>query len=240
MSYEDVPVLVVGELSGLAQACWSVLSVHGFSAKLCELDSELLERQSSTVIVVADDAPTTVIDVVTAIRRRGLVQPVLVVTSNDLAPHISVHAFGAGADDCVYPYHPREVVARVELLLRRVHVSKSSELTRAERAILDCLQRHPGQWLSSGEIIREAMGTAHTSDTSLVRVHVHKIRKKLGPLSARIVSRRGLGYMWRSESSRPEADDEHSPTPSGTADLTSGWTAKASPALAEPLVAACY
>lgn len=69
-------------------------------------------------------------------------------------------------------------------------------LSKTELAVLRCLVMHEPRWLTSGAIIAATLGTAHTTDTSLIRVHVHAIRKKLGPLGKHVQSRRGRGYRF--------------------------------------------
>jgi DNA-binding response OmpR family regulator len=69
-------------------------------------------------------------------------------------------------------------------------------LSKTELAVLRCLMKNESRWLTSDAIIAASLGTAHTSDTSLVRVHVHAIRKKLGALGKHVQSRRGLGYRF--------------------------------------------
>ena len=69
-------------------------------------------------------------------------------------------------------------------------------LSRTEFALLTVMAQTPTRWVSAQELIQSALGTHHRSETSLVRVHVHNMRKKLGPLSVIIESRRGRGYRY--------------------------------------------
>jgi DNA-binding response OmpR family regulator len=78
-------------------------------------------------------------------------------------------------------------------------------LSKTELAVLRCLMKNESRWLTSDTIIAASLKTAHTSDTSLVRVHVHAIRKKLGALGEHVQSRRGLGYRFLSSIRRPNA-----------------------------------
>lgn len=70
-------------------------------------------------------------------------------------------------------------------------------LSRTERALFMVLATEPDRWINARELVSGALGTHHRSGTSLVRVHVHNIRKKLGSLSCMIESRRGRGYRCR-------------------------------------------
>ena len=69
-------------------------------------------------------------------------------------------------------------------------------LSRTELALLTAMVRQPTRWVSAQELIETAIGTHHRRETSLVRVHVHNMRRKLGPLSVIIESRRGCGYRY--------------------------------------------
>jgi hypothetical protein len=67
-------------------------------------------------------------------------------------------------------------------------------VTPAECHLLRVLLASRGQWLSSHELKRRAFGPEHRSQDSLLRVHVHKLRRKLDEISVRIESIRGRGY----------------------------------------------
>jgi hypothetical protein len=86
---------------------------------------------------------------------------------------------------------PNELVLRIE--------GKAVTLTRTQFSILSYLIQNEGRWVTTGELIREVLGTHHQPDTSLVRVHVHAIRRRLGVRSPWLESdrRRARGYRWR-------------------------------------------
>jgi DNA-binding winged helix-turn-helix (wHTH) protein len=100
---------------------------------------------------------------------------------------------------------PNDFVLRID--------GKSVTLTRTQFSILAYLIQNDGRWVTTGELIREVLGTHHQPDTSLVRVHVHAIRRRLGNCATWLESdrRRARGYRWRqSEVECDEAKQESS------------------------------
>lgn len=83
-------------------------------------------------------------------------------------------------------------------------------LTRTQFSILAYLIQNEGRWVTAGELIRQVLGTHHQPDTSLVRVHVHAIRRRLGTRSAWLESdrRRARGYRWRQAAANREEGEE--------------------------------
>lgn len=86
---------------------------------------------------------------------------------------------------------PAELALRVE--------GSVVTLTRTQFSILSYLIHNAGRWITTGELIRQVLGTHHQPDTSLVRVHVHAIRRRLGARAVWLESdrRRARGYRWR-------------------------------------------
>ena len=118
---------------------------------------------------------------------------------------------GVGADDYIgKPFSPREVVARVNAVLRRPRPSKTSgsgepaeerdfgdvridpvarevwvrgrkvSLTRTEFDILDVLSRQPKAALTRRQIIDQVWNAEWVGDDHVVNVHVGNLRRKLG------------------------------------------------------------
>lgn len=67
-------------------------------------------------------------------------------------------------------------------------------LTKREYEVLDYLRRQAGRWVPSEEIAQRVFRSVRHRQSTLVRVHIHAIRQKLGPARSLIESERGRGY----------------------------------------------
>jgi DNA-binding response OmpR family regulator len=71
-------------------------------------------------------------------------------------------------------------------------------LTRTQFSIFSYFYENRGRWVTPNELIRHVLGTHHQPDTSLVRVHIHAIRRRLGQGAIWLESdpQRVRGYRW--------------------------------------------
>lgn len=87
----------------------------------------------------------------------------------------------------------------IDFAARSVYVDDSEiALTPTEFDVLACLARRAGEVVSTPELI-EAVWGAWYGPTDHVFVHVHHIRRKLGPCGRLIVTKRKAGYLLRRE-----------------------------------------
>jgi DNA-binding response OmpR family regulator len=78
--------------------------------------------------------------------------------------------------------------------------SSSCQLTRREFEIFSYLVERQGGIASESEIVKHVFGTHHETESSLVRVHIHAIRTKLGDMASCIERVRGAGYRMKPDS----------------------------------------
>ena len=160
------------------------------------------------------------LEIVRELRAEPLTHdlPVLILTARS-AEMDKLLGFEQGADDYLTkPFSPRELVARVKSLLRRVrpsgpgpateagplrvdheaHVASCGgvplDLTPREFDLLAFLVRHPGRALSREELLRKVWGYDFVGETRTVDVHVRRLRAKLGAHDGLIETVLGAGY----------------------------------------------
>ncbi|KDR42742.1 response regulator transcription factor [Caballeronia glathei] len=159
--------------------------------------------------------------IVAAMRNAGIDTPVLLVSSmSDVDER--VRGLRAGGDDYLAkPFSPDEMLARVEVLLRRKPLSHAAEtslhvgalelnlikrcarfegqefdLQPTEYRVLEFMMRHPGQVLTRTMIFEAVWGGRFDPGTNLIDVHIGRLRKKLDGLASQPLIRtvRGSGY----------------------------------------------
>jgi DNA-binding response OmpR family regulator len=163
------------------------------------------------------------LEMLTRRRRDGDATPVLLLSGLSGVDD-RVVGLEHGADDYVTkPFDARELVLRVEALLRRgpfdvkhapvkleagglvldeaAHTARYrdrvEELTPREFALLSFLAQRPGHPFGRRELLRRVWGWTF-GDDSTVMVHIRRLRKKLEDDPAQpelIVNLRGTGYM---------------------------------------------
>lgn len=141
--------------------------------------------------------------------------PVLFVTAKDNIQD-KIKAFTGGAEDyIVKPFETLELIARVNVILRRVHKNSRLveidhikvdldghkvydhetlvEITPQEFGLLEALVRNRNLALSREKLLELAWDYAYEGDSRTVDVHIQKLRKKLG-LENRIKTVYKYGY----------------------------------------------
>lgn len=155
------------------------------------------------------------LEILAALRAMGNGMPVLIASARDTVADRIV-GLEAGADDYMLkPFDLDELVARVRALLRR-HAGSASPLLRCgaivvdpmrrtvhkdgaivdlsatEFAVLEALMQRPDTVLSRAQLEESVYGWGDEVASNAIEVHLHNLRRKLGPTSIRNV--RGVGY----------------------------------------------
>jgi DNA-binding response OmpR family regulator len=208
---EDDTMLGRGMRQGLADAGFAVDWVTDGRAAELALANGVYDLALLDLGLPGKDGMTLLAE----LRGRHDALPVLIVTARDsVADRIA--GLNAGADDYVLkPFDLDELVARVRALLRRRagaagpvlecggivldpvrrEVRKDGQevpLSAREFALLEALMQRPGAVLSREQLEDTVYGWGEEVGSNAVEVHLHKLRRKLGPDTIRNV--RGVGY----------------------------------------------
>jgi two-component system alkaline phosphatase synthesis response regulator PhoP len=160
------------------------------------------------------------------IRQAGLITPILMLTARGQTSD-KVNGLKIGADDYVTkPFNMRELMARVEALLRRAPIrpaanagvfefgsvrvdlvgteatrdGKAVNLSAREFQLLRYFIERRGATLSRDELLKQVWGYSAEIYTRTVDVHVASLRQKLedDPKQPKLIlTVQGLGYKFR-------------------------------------------
>ena len=209
---EDDSLLGDGLRAGLRQLGFQVDWVRDGEAAERELRAQPYEAAVLDLGLPRKDG----LDVLGAIRRSGILTPVLVLTARDTVPD-RIRGLDRGADDSVVkPVDLHELAARLRALVRRAH-GQPQECLSAQDVVLDPAARSVRQAgepvalstrefdllqtfmlsadrvLSREQLEQQLYSWGQEVESNAVEVHVHNLRRKLG--AALIHTVRGVGYM---------------------------------------------
>ena len=158
------------------------------------------------------------LEVLQAWRARGMNLPVLILTARDSWAE-RIDGLRAGADDYLTkPFHPEELLLRVQGLLRRSHgheprptlqaagltldestqqVSgpglEAVDLSASEFRLLRCLMLHAGKLVSKSRLMEHLYDNEAERESNVIEVQINHLRRKIGRDA--IETRRGQGYV---------------------------------------------
>jgi two-component system response regulator RegX3 len=220
-------ILVVEDESSFSEALEFLLGKEGFSVITAATGTEALKKfeQGGIDLILLDLMIPEIsgTEVCRQIRSKSKV-PIIMLTAKDSEVD-KVVGLEIGADDYVTkPYSARELVARINAVLRRntgdgitsdpgvmtVHgirmdidrhqVSVNGipiSLPLKEFELLEFLMRNAGRVLTRIQLIDRVWGSDYVGDTKTLDVHIKRIRAKIeiDPADPKIIQTvRGLGY----------------------------------------------
>ena len=252
-------VLIVEDEPAIAESLDYALRREGFATQTAGTFAKAEAARTWPTLIILDlmlpDGNGG--DLLRMLRAELRSTPVIVLSSRESeADRIS--ALEGGADDYVTkPFSPREVVARVRAVLRRMapgqtepepllHVDrsgrranfsgKSLELTRVEFDLLALLSDNPSHVYTRAEFIASVWGDGFAITDRTIDSHIKSLRRKLtdaGAPAGLIQTVRGVGYRMASPDDLPAhdlmTDDAGTPSDSGAAS-DPGVTSESAPA----------
>ncbi|HNW64217.1 MAG TPA: winged helix-turn-helix domain-containing protein [Piscinibacter sp.] len=208
---EDDPLLGDGLRAGLRQLGFVVDWVRDGVAAERELNDGGHEAAVLDLGLPMKDG----MDVLAAVRARGVRIPVLVLTARDAVPD-RIRGLDSGADDYVVkPVDLHELAARLRALVRRSHGQPDEQLS-VQDVVLDAAKRQvtlegepvtlsarefdvlhalmlaDGRVLSREQLEQRIYGWGQEVESNAIEVHIHHLRRKLKAELIQTV--RGVGY----------------------------------------------
>lgn len=160
----------------------------------------------------------TGLEVIQEWRKLKVTVPVLILTARSSWSE-RIEGLKAGADDyLVKPFHPEELLLRVQGLLRRakgvtndmrlavqgleldeslqvvIKDEEQIELTASEFKLLRYFMLHPNKILSKSHLNEHIYDGETERDSNVIEVHINHLRRKLG--KDIIETKRGQGYRY--------------------------------------------
>ena len=216
-------ILIVDDEPQIAEIAGDYLRAAGFGVITAgdgvrALD-ELRARRPDLVVLDLGLPRLDGMDVARAIRRESDV-PIIMLTAR-VEEADRVRGFEVGADDYMpKPFSPRELVARVQAVLRRAKndqdvfrawdlvidvprmtVKRGDEtidFTPTEFQLVATLAKHPGRLFTRAQLLDAIRGSAAEAFDRAVDSHVKNVRRKLGR-EGYIITVYGIGYRFTDE-----------------------------------------
>lgn len=223
-------ILMIDDDTGLCELVQQYLALDGFDFSAAHDGRTGLElaSQGNYQLILLDIMLPGIdgLTVLKQLRSNGHYCPVLMLTArgDDVDRIVGLEL---GADDYLAkPFNPRELVARIKAILRRVELTRAPgntsaimqlngvtlnttnrqvscngmpiALTATEFQLLELLMRHAGQLVSKDELSREVLGKRLQMYDRSLDMHISNIRKKLALSSEdeKIQTLRGSGYLF--------------------------------------------
>ncbi len=221
-------ILVIDDEHKIVEICQDYLKASGFDVVSAAdgLQGLATARREKPDLIVLDLMMPGVdgLDVCRTLRREGNI-PIIMLTAR-VEESDKLVGLELGADDYITkPFSPRELVARVRVVLRRAGGDPASEVIRVGEVSLDrtrfeatlpdktilltptefeifaALMRQPGRIFSRAQLLTAAHGIAFESYERAIDSHIRNLRRKLETAAGEsryIFTVHGVGYKFES------------------------------------------
>ena len=212
-------ILLVEDDRSLTQALQKALQEQHHSINVVftgEAALHVMDVETPDIVILDLGLPDMDgIDVLKRIRDRHAELPILLLTARSQVDD-KIIGLDSGADDYLAkPFDMTELFARLRVFERRLNTSQSAEivigdvkldinsnsvsikgmemeLSRRELMLLMCLMENAGRIQSRNALESRLYSWGEEVSSNALEVHIHNLRKKLGPTFIKTV--RGVGY----------------------------------------------
>ncbi|MGB2591481.1 MAG: response regulator transcription factor [Candidatus Acidiferrum sp.] len=238
---EDDPGVRRFVVKGLREQAYAVDTAATGENALYQADINEYDLVILDVMIPAPDG----FEVCRRLRKSGRTMPILMLTARD-ALEDRVNGLDRGADDYLTkPFEFRELLARLRALLRRsteLHPPRLSvgdlvldtaaqsatrgghaiTLTHKEYALFEYLVRNAGRVVNRADIAEHVWDETFDPFSNLIEVYINRLRRKIDPdgRSGLLQTRRGAGYILRSEEEVEAGGRAHPAGTQGKTNLT--------------------
>jgi len=204
----NINILIVEDERRLAEILKKQLEESGFNAEIASdgyTGRQLVEKNKYNLIILDINLPLiNGYDLCREIRKMNNKIPIIMLTAFG-TPENKIAGFDVGADDYVVkPFDYRELLARVNVFLRRsdtdiavpeklkiadleldlktksvTRAGKKIDLTAKESLLLETFLRNRDKLLSREFIIEHVWGIDFDPNTNIIDVYVNYLRKKI-------------------------------------------------------------
>lgn len=226
---ERKKLLVVDDEDAIREGLKMYLELEGYDVVTAESAEEALTLNLTVFDLILLDimmGKMSGTDLALKLKKDNMTAeiPIIFLTAKDFDDDM-VHGLKIGADDyIVKPFSIKNVLARIEAVLRRyvrsnkgVTTSQSEihdivcdrmalvcmvdgniiKLPKKEFELLALFLEHKGRIFTRAELMQKIWpGNVIVSERS-IDVHITKLRNKIAPYGKHIVSRSGYGYGWQ-------------------------------------------
>jgi len=205
---ENINILIVEDEQRLADILKKQLEESGFNADIANdgyVGKQLVERNEYNLIILDISLPLlNGYDLCREIRKRDDKIPIIMLTAFSTSEN-KLAGFDVGADDyIVKPFDFRELLARINVFLRRsdsnnpkfeilsianlemdlktksvTRSGKKIDLTAKESLLLETFLRNKDMLLTRDQIIEKVWGIEFDPSTNIIDVYVNYLRKKI-------------------------------------------------------------
>lgn len=197
---------------------------YGYTVLLASSVSEAQRKMDSRrfdLIITQESIRKEELVEFTSFLKSGYKDCSLFVMRKDFAVLERIEILESGADDCLnVPYHPKELLLKLEKLLQRKHsltsnTIKTSQyelnvksgdlicpwgtiwLRKKEFLIMSLLLQQKNRVVSKEQLIEKVWSLEETPQFSTIDVHIRRIRQKIRDTEKTVIQTAyGVGYMF--------------------------------------------